>query len=152
MKNLFLLITFLFSQSLWASSFSFECTFSGGEVVKGESKPYDFDDSFQSNFMLTSPFFDGAMPELYVIDGEESDGPSYSQEMNFFVTDKLPLSAYSAVALQLISDLVPAANVKSAQLAFPTDLYASFLLISLEMNDGSYLKQAVAGLDMAVCK
>ena len=150
MKNFILLLVLLVSQNVLASSFSFECTFSGGEVVKGASVQYDFDDSFQGTFQPTSPFF-ASQPEFYVIDGEEVDGQN-SRELNFFVTDKLPLSEYSPVALQLIKDIVPVDNIKTAQMAFPTDLYASFVLISLELEDGSVHKQAIAGLDMAVCQ
>lgn len=43
-------------------------------------------------------------------------------------------------------------SIKTVQIAFPTDLYATFLLVSVEFNNGSVMKQAIAGLDMAVCK
>lgn len=95
MKNLILLLTLFITQNVLASSFSFECTFSGGEVIKAASRQYDFDDSFQANFMPSSHLFAGATPDLYVIDGEEGDGQGESRELNFFVTDKLAMSAYS---------------------------------------------------------
>jgi hypothetical protein len=153
MKNLILLLVLLVSQNVFASSFSFECTFSGGEVIKGASRQYDFDDSFQSNFMPSSHLFAGATLDIYVIDGEEGDGQGESRELNFFVTDKLPMSAYSQQAQQLVGQMIPVGpGIKSVQIAFPTDLYSAFLLVSVEMQSGDIFKQAFAGLDMATCK
>ncbi len=153
-KSIILVVLFLFTHASFSAEFEFNCSFDGeeGDSIHATSGPYDFELPFQGPFMPTSFYFANSTPELFTVEAKETSGLE-SQDLDLFVTKKLNLSHYSDFAKEILSETIDLSSVETVRIAFPTNLYLSFIYVEITSKTGQVTKMAfTAGFPPLQCK
>ena len=154
------LLTLFISQSIHAKASHFlECTFQDNQSTSSISvtqQEYELNFNYEGVIQPYLPWFkSNNQPKYTVVSATETlaENESSQTQHNLFVSEWLNTKDLTQKGIQTLATLrINQDEIKQFRLAFPTDLFKTFLYFEAENKDGTKSKLALAGLSFGSCK